>query len=232
MGRHLTAIVQLLPAVALASVLTSAISGCAVEEPPPPKSAPLLGSDAGNQGRLPGVDATPGDSAQSYAADPGVGEDVPDLQLRGYLNRTAETLANTTPLVNFRLSDLKDQGANYVLVHIATGWCTSCQAAAKDIGLGGTEVVQNGGAVLELLTEGVAGQLPTDAELDAWITAHDIEVNTAAATDALAGEVFPSRDRAYIINLDDMKVVWTEDGLYADPTIGAVGLDTMLRSFL
>ena len=232
MGRHLTAIVQHLRTLTLATVLTTAVGACAADDPPPPESAPLLGSDSGNQGRLPGVDASPGDSAQNYAADPGVGEEVPDLQLRGYLNRTAETLATDQPLVSFRLSDLKEQGANYVLVHIANGWCTSCQAAAKDIGRDGTEVVTNGGAVLELLTEGVSNQLPSDAELNAWITAHDLEVNTAAPTDTLAGEVFPSRDRAYIIDLDDLRVVWTEDGLYADPTIGAVGLDAMLRSFL
>jgi hypothetical protein len=119
--------------------------------------------------------------------------------------------------------------ANLLLVHVAAVWCSSCRAAASDLGEREQEILDAGGAILELVHEGQSGDPPTESELRAWIGAHGLSVATAGPADERTKVVFPNREYAYIIDLRTMTVVWRESGLYATPTIADTAADAMIE---
>lgn len=165
--------------------------------------------------------------------NPQVGDVIEDLKLQGFVSEAGGGLATTQPFSETSLARLRDSGARYLLIHTATAWCTSCRAAADDMGLRGEEVLDAGGAVLELLLDGLGtNQDPTEREIAAWIEAHDLSVTTAGPREDRVRKVFPSREYAYIVELGTMTVLWREEGLYASPTVAAVGIDRMLQAYL
>ena len=78
-------------------------------------------------------------------------------------------------------------------------------------------IVDAGGAVVEILgTYGfVQTPAPTKAQLDSWITAGNLTVSSfidAPGHAAQTIQLFVVRERAVVVDLSTMKVVWHGDG--------------------
>jgi hypothetical protein len=157
--------------------------------------------------------------------NPDVGDVIENLQLVGLVPDGS----SEPPFVSTSMAELRGGDATLALVHVAAVWCGSCRAAANDVGAREQEILDAGGAVIELVHEGQSGAPPTESELRAWMGAHDIESVTVGPADDRTKAVFPEREYAYIVDLRSMTVVWRERGLYASPTIGAVGADAILE---
>lgn len=78
-------------------------------------------------------------------------------------------------------------------------------------------IVDAGGAVLEILgTYGfVPTPSPTKAQLDSWITAGNLTVSSFIDAPGYTSQtinLFVVRERAVVVDLSTMKVVWHGDG--------------------
>lgn len=89
-----------------------------------------------------------------------------------------------------------------------------------------------GGIVIELLLQGSGSAPPTEDEVRAWVTTHDLETTTVGAVDARPRVVFADREVAFIIDLDTMTVLWKQSGLYANPSLFVTSIDAMLVDYL
>jgi hypothetical protein len=144
-------------------------------------------------------------------------------------------LSNERAFGSYSFDDLRQSGPRYALILTVASWCTSCKAAADDLGDRGHEVVDAGGQVIELMIDGPqVGQDATQSDLDLWITTYDLRVNTVAFTDdgGLGRTTFPAREYAYIVDLDAMEVLWQQSGLYSTPTIAVIGIEKILADYL
>jgi hypothetical protein len=160
--------------------------------------------------------------------DPSVGDVVENLTFEGYARIADGVLVNEGSIAPLSLSEMRDSGASYALIHTATVWCPSCRTAAADLAAQG-DVLSNQGAVLiELLLEGNTGLLPNDNELNVWVGTSDLTVTTVRPGDARGPLVFPSREYVYLIELESMEVVWAEQALFTDPSITEKGIDALL----
>jgi len=157
--------------------------------------------------------------------DPEVGDVIENLKLQGLVFDAA---AAEPRFVTTSLGALREIDAALALIHVPAVWCSSCKAAAADLAARQQEILDAGGAIIELVHEGQDGSPPSESELRAWATAYRLHVPTAGGADARAHAVFPDRDTAYVVDLRTMTVVWRERGLYATPTIGATGADALL----
>ena len=100
------------------------------------------------------------------------------------------------------------------------------------LGQRGEEVIEAGGAVVEVLLDAGIGEPPTEEELTAWIEAYSLTVTTVGRVDARTREVFSDREYAYIIDLETMQVVWQTQALFSSPTITELGIDKILLDYL
>lgn len=162
------------------------------------------------------------------SGNPKVGDVVEDLAWQGFARLGDGRLASEGPLQNLQLSSLRTAGKSYALIHTATVWCPSCRAAADDLAARGEELEAKGAVLIELLLEGQSSQIPTDAELEAWVQGSDLTVTTVRAADERTAVVFPAREYVYLIDLASMKVVWAERALFSDPSIAALGIEELL----
>lgn len=96
------------------------------------------------------------------------GTAFPDLDLIGYLDRNADEKLSPDEHGAFRVSDVVAGSPDFLLVHVAFGWCEWCWAEAKEQirwyrGYGGRL------RVLQVYVDDLRGQRADRADLDFWI---------------------------------------------------------------
>jgi len=166
-------------------------------------------------------------------ADPEVGQRIEDLKFDGFVSPVDGTLANQRKVQTLSFSELRNSGKRYAIVHVSAYWCDSCSASALDLSDKAKTVLERDGVIIELLVDGsAAGADPTFKELDNWIVTGGLEVTTVAPGDERVREVFPTREYAYIIELETMEVVWRHFGLYERPTTVWYSVDALLSLYL
>jgi hypothetical protein len=95
--------------------------------------------------------------------------------------------------------------------------------AARELAASAKAIVDAGGAVVEILGTYAFAPAPdapapvatTKAQLDSWITAGNLTVSTFIDAPGKAGQtinLFRVRERAVVVDLATMKVVWHGDG--------------------
>ncbi len=226
-------------------LLVATLVGCSSGDdsrPPPLEVASsgtggrtTIGGGSQNQGGAPSVADIPEDyPAGPYGeGNPGEGETLENLSLRGFVNYTNEGLASDQPFVDFDFATLRQSGPQYVLIHVGAFWCSSCRTAAEDLAARSQQVIDAGGGIVELVIDGSSpGENAKQSHLEFWIESAGLGVTTVGPVDDRAREIFPEREFAYIVDLATMEVVWRGEGLYATPTITTQAVDEMLSNWL
>lgn len=166
------------------------------------------------------------------SSNPEVGTVVQDLRFLGYRG-SGDLLEPSEDFEEVSLSELRAESARYLLIHVSALWCATCQAEAAAMSEYTRQVVDAGGAVLELLVDGeTLGLDPSQQELDVWILNNDLRMTTMIPGDEDVRRVFPDRDHVYIIDLSTMKVVWHEVGPGLDRATSEIGAEEMLARYL
>ncbi len=166
--------------------------------------------------------------------NPEVGETLADLAFFGFhrLGYSKE-LISEGDYGETSFSDYRDSGANYLLIHVAAAWCSSCLLGAIDLQAAASEIVAGGGELLELIVDGQGvGVDPTKNELELWAEYGGLRFTTSGPGADQTREVFPEREHVYIVDLQSMKVVWTEEGLYNNPSVAQLGIEQLLGTYL
>jgi hypothetical protein len=200
---------------------------CAEEDERPPRLASGGGYSA------------PGGGGEDYPEgpygtdDPEVGDVVEDLKLLGHLGVPGEVTEPGATLDDLTLSEVREGGASHLLVHVSGIWCATCQVEASILSQYSKDIVDAGGATLELVVDGqVLGADPTKEELDVWVELNDLEVTTMGPGDDRLRSVFPTRDMVYIIDLETMTVVWRQDGPQNGRAASETGALEILSGYL
>jgi hypothetical protein len=88
--------------------------------------------------------------------------------------------------------------------------------AARELVASAKGIVDAGGAVVEILgTYAFSPTPPTKAQLDAWVTTHNINASSFIDAPGFGSQtinLFRVRERAVVVDLATMKVVWHGDG--------------------
>ncbi|HSC87263.1 MAG TPA: hypothetical protein VLC09_08340 [Polyangiaceae bacterium] len=208
---------------------TSLLLGCQSEA-----ARPDYAADLGKPG-LPGS----GEQTLSYPEgpygenDPQLGDVIENLKFDGYLASDGTKLTSSREVESITFADLREAGKRYAVIHVSAFWCESCTLGALDLSENAKAVLARDGAIIELLVDGTAsGSDPTFAELADWIDMGGLTVNTVAPGDERVREVFPSREHAYIIDLETMQVVWRHSGLFENPSTVDRAVSTLLSQYL
>lgn len=165
-------------------------------------------------------------------ANPEVGDVVPDLTLLGYRG-TGDLVTPTDELEVVTFSSLRAESARYLLVHVSSLWCATCQGEAAMLSEYTRQIIDAGGAALELLVDGEAlGVDPSQEELDVWVLHNDLRVTTMIPGDEDVRRVFPDRDHVYIIDMSTMEVVWHAPGPDPERTASELGAEEILTRYL
>jgi len=155
---------------------------------------------------------------------------LPDKSWIGYDDEAANVLATTEPYATYSLgqvfADAQRSGKRYAMLNLAEFDCPGCQKSAGElsaVGDGGVSagaaVVQAGGVVIELLETAGFADVPSQAQLEAWVSdpstspPHALYVTsvedpgTAGTTPSPSLAFFGQREQAYIIDLSTMKIL-------------------------
>lgn len=116
-------------------------------------------------------DPSPAQKDSDAAAAPatyGKGSVFPDLELVGYLDRNGDQKLTPEEHSAFRVSDVVAGSADFLLVHVAFGWCEWCWEEAKEQirwyrGYGGRL------RVLQVYVDDLRGVRADRADVDFWI---------------------------------------------------------------
>lgn len=166
-------------------------------------------------------------------ADPEVGDTLEDLRFDGFISPVDGKLANRREVESTSFSELRKTGKRYAVIHVSALWCESCTLGALDLSEHAQTVMARDGVILELLVDGSAsGFDPTFRELDQWVEMGGLEITTVAPGDDRVREVFPSREHAYIVELETMKVVWKHSGLFERPSTVERAVSALLGQYL
>jgi hypothetical protein len=157
-----------------------------------------------------------------------VGDVVENLMLLRHLGTPGRVTDTDDELDRISFSEIRESDATYLLLHTSATWCATCRVEALYLSEYTQSIVEEGGAVIELVVDGQATGLdPSKEELDVWVELSDLQVTTMGAGDDNLRKVFPTRDHVYIIDLETMEVVWRIDGPkdgQAGSEIGAIEL--------
>jgi hypothetical protein len=121
-----------------------------------------------------GSAATPDTPQNTDAADAPVaatydkGTKFPDLDLLGVVDRNADGLLTSDEFGPFRVSEIVSGSPDYLLVHVAFGWCEWCWAEAKEQmrwyrGYAGKL------RVVQVYVDDLKGQRADRSDLEFWI---------------------------------------------------------------
>jgi hypothetical protein len=173
--------------------------------------------------------------AGPYAtANPRAGDTLEDLTFYGFHRIGAgDNLVSESDYGEFSFSDYRESGAEYLLIHVAAAWCSSCLLGAIDLQFAASQVVAAGGELLELVIDGQGvGVDPLKEELELWAEYGGLTFSTSGPGRDKTRQVFPDREHVYVIDLDTMQVVWTDQGLYNNPSVAQLGLEQLLGDYL
>lgn len=97
-----------------------------------------------------------------------IGASFPELQLEGYLDRNGNRAFEADEFGAFRISDVVAKSPEYLLVHVAFGWCEWCWREAKEQikwveGYGGRL------AALQVYVDDLRGTRADRGDLEFWI---------------------------------------------------------------
>jgi hypothetical protein len=100
------------------------------------------------------------------------------------------------------------------------------------LGAEGQAAVEAGGVVVEVVEQGASPGPPDTGDLDGWIQTYGLEITTVRPKDGATMQL-EGREWAYIVDLDDMKIVWKAFGSYgstnnSSATQGLAELSTLL----
>lgn len=190
-------------------------------------------SDGTQSETQPALNPTEADPASAYPAgpygsgNPGVGEVVEDLPLRGYFNVNPSIDSTGTELRAGNLQELRASGMTHMAVITAATWCSSCRAVARELGKDLSERIavaaDAGGIVAQVMLD-----ITDDSQIKAWAEFAELSTLVLAPGDARTRAVFNKREFAYVIELETMKVVFAEDvGIYARPSAAFVVMDRL-----
>lgn len=138
------------------------------------------GGDSGGGGCEAGSTAYPaGPYGTTARMGTVAGDRIKDFSFQGYLNLDPKTKTMKGTLQTIKLGDFYDPTAKkYRIIHIITsaGWCGPCIQETQCLTTAGgvpETLAPQGVVIIQALMEGVATGAPsTQADLDAWITAH------------------------------------------------------------
>lgn len=176
---------------------------------------------------------------------------MPNKTWIGYVDDDASELATMEPYVSYSLGDVyadaQKSGKKYMMINLADFSCPGCAesgqqlSAIGDSGVSaGASVVQAGGVVIELLEAVDLQYIPTQMQLETWISdktlavlggvyPHQLFVTTVEDPNPGNGMVaapslafFGRRDQAYIVDLTTMKILQYIDGSIV-PANGGTG---------
>jgi hypothetical protein len=162
----------------------------------------------------------------------------------GYVDNDASQLATMEPYTMYSLGDAfnyaQQTGKKYLMLNVAEFICPGCGESAAQmsvVGDGGVSeaaaVVQAGGMVIEVLESANFAGIPTQMQLQSWISdptasqgPHALYVTTVADPATASGtpswNFFGRRDQAYIVDLTTMKILKYINGNIG-PTAGGTG---------
>jgi len=162
----------------------------------------------------------------------------------GYVDDNANQLATMEPYVAYSFADAfkyaQQNNKKYLMVNVAEFTCPGCGESAAIMSQTGdagvtqaAAVVQAGGMVIEVLESANFVAVPTQMQLQTWISdptaaqgAHALYVTTVADAPSSSGtpswSFFGRRDQAYIVDLTTMKIIKYIDGNIG-PTAGGTG---------
>jgi hypothetical protein len=166
--------------------------------------------------------------------NPVVGDTLEDLKFFGFHRLgMSDQLVSEADYGETSFSDYRDAGVEYLLIHVASAWCSSCLLGAVDLQFAADQVVAVGGELLELVVDGQGvGVDPNKEELELWIDYGGLQFTTTGPGQDQTRAVFPEREHVYIVDLKTMKVVWTGEGLYNNPSVAQLGLEQLLGKYL
>ena len=162
----------------------------------------------------------------------------------GYVDDNANQLATMEPYVAYSFAYAfkyaQQNNKKYLMVNVAEFTCPGCGESAAIMSQTGdagvtqaAAVVQAGGMVIEVLESANFVAVPTQMQLQTWISdptaaqgAHALYVTTVADAPSSSGtpswSFFGRRDQAYIVDLTTMKIIKYIDGNIG-PTAGGTG---------
>lgn len=113
-------------------------------------------------------DAGTADETAPAAAPYAAGTVFPDLELAGYLDRNGDEQLTSEEHRTFRISDVIAGSPDYLLVHVAFGWCEWCWVEAKEQmrwyrGYGGRL------RIVQVYVDDLRGDRADRADLEFWI---------------------------------------------------------------
>jgi|GEM_PF-3347738 len=163
--------------------------------------------------------------------NPELGDIVPDVEFEGFVSPPSGGEAQDGEYGRLSLGEIRKGSEQYLIVHVSALWCSACLIAAEVLSERDDEVQALGGRSIELLMDGAEADYdPSRDELVLWSKTGGLGIPTVMAGEPDTRNVFPTRERVYILDLDTMAVVWRAEGFYSDTTITGEAINALIRS--
>ena len=144
----------------------------------------------------------------------GVGDVLPDLELRGYVRNESTGLATSVASRSFKMSEALAAGTQrYVFIYDAAWWCSPCKQATQLV-IGKLAANAAKAQFVEIVVEGATPTTPaTAADLDSWVTALSVPFTSAIDADPATfttKKTYGIKETTYIVERSTMKIVAKE----------------------